>query len=178
MSRFNSSKPFQPALLDDPDHRPRFVLHLHLGPHLHFDFRIEMGDELADFALPDGPSSDPGVRVRAIRMHDHKKSILNFEGIMRMHGQEAGRLVISDNGEILPEGSDRDTPENLIRNGLDTGYLRLTVFGERMKGDYILQREEEAWSLRKVDDDGKFSYLLGDLPTSVISGKTIQQLED
>ena len=93
---------------------PRFVLLEHDHPTLHWDLMLEVGEVLWTWRLDADPCL--GTPCRAIRLADHRRSYLEYEGpisgnrgmVKRVAGGEyawieetMGRLVISLDGQHL-----------------------------------------------------------------------------
>lgn len=148
MPRWSGSGPVQYSLLEIPDRRPKFISHLHFLPVPHYDLRFELGKVLADFALPEGISSELGVKKRAIRMEDHPKSLLRVTA--RTKSGPGAEMDLDDLGEILPVGRSEPYIDDQIRAGLDEGYLVFEIFGRKLNGKYLLQKEDTDWSLTKI----------------------------
>jgi len=147
---------------------PRFVVQLHDATALHFDLRIQAGGVLRSWAVPKGPSLDPGVRRLAVAVADHDLSAGDFEGVHEGQRRGSGAVIIWDEGraEIL-----RDEP----------GHLSFILHGHKLSGRFGLTRTgEHRWILVKVRDEHARagSDIVAEQPASVRSGRTWQQLID
>ena len=144
----------------------RFVVQLHDATTLHFDLRIQIGGVLRSWAVPKGPSLDPGVRRLAVPVEDHALSAGGFEGVHERQPRGSGAVIIWDEGgaEIL-----RDEP----------GHLSFALHGHKLSGRFGLTRTgEHRWVLVKVRDEHARpgSDIVAEAPASVRSGRTWQEL--
>jgi bifunctional non-homologous end joining protein LigD len=115
--------------------RLRFVVQEHRARRLHYDFRIELDGVLVSWAVPKGPSTEPGELRMAVRTEDHPLSYADFEGVIPPRQYGAGTVAIWDSGEWRPVGDPRD--------GLERGKLKLELRGRRLRGIWNLIRTRE-----------------------------------
>jgi len=155
-----------------------FVIQKHDATRLHYDFRLEAGGVLASWAVPKGPSRDPGEKRLAMHVEDHPFDYRTFEGIIPEGHYGAGPVIVWDEGTYeLAEGDD---PVREIKNGK----IKFILHGHKLKGEFTLvkiraRRGEsgEPWLLIKDKDryvDPKWS--VDDQPKSVVTRKTIEQI--
>lgn len=161
----------------------RFVIQKHDASRLHYDFRLEMEGVLKSWAVPKGPSTDPAVKRLAMMVEDHPYDYRNFEGIIPS-GYGAGTVIIWDEGfyEIADaNGKDKKTQDKELQKGIHSGKLHFVLHGKKLKGEFALVKthgkEENAWLLFKIKDKyvSKADITLKD--KSVISKKTLAQVE-
>jgi DNA ligase D-like protein (predicted 3'-phosphoesterase) len=144
----------------------RFVVQLHNATTLHFDLRIQIGEVLRSWAVPKGPSLDPGVRRLAVPVEDHALSAGEYEGVQAGQARGSGAVIIWDEGaaEIL-----HDEP----------GHLSVLLHGSKLTGGFALTRTgERRWILVKTRDDGARpgSDIVAEQPGSVRSGRNWEDL--
>jgi len=145
---------------------PRFVVQQHDATTLHFDFRLQAGEILRSWAVPKGPSLDPGVRRLAVPVEDHALAAGEFEGVHEGQRRGSGAVIIWDEGtaEIL-----RDEP----------GHVSFVLHGRKLSGGFALTRTgKRRWVLVKVRDKAARpgSDIVTERPASVRSGRTWQEL--
>jgi bifunctional non-homologous end joining protein LigD len=129
-----------------------FCVQKHLASHLHYDFRLEHKGVLLSWAVPKGPSLDPGTKRLAMHVEDHPIEYGEFEGVIP-EGYGAGIVMLWDRGTWTPEGDD-------VEAALKKGDLKFTLDGYKLKGSWVLVRTKGApygdgrsWLLIKHRDD-------------------------
>jgi DNA ligase D-like protein (predicted 3'-phosphoesterase) len=145
---------------------PRFVVQLHDATTLHFDMRLELDGVLRSWAVPKGPSLDPGVRRLAMQVEDHALAHAEFEGVHEGQARGTGAVIIWDEGEF---DLVRDEPDHVV----------VELHGRKLTGGFALTRTGgRRWILVKTVDDAarRGSDVVAERPASVRSGLTWQQL--
>ena len=141
---------------DADDRTPRFVIHKHDAGTLHYDFRLRIGDVLASWAVPKGPSTDPRDKRLAIRTEDHPLDYIDFEGIIPEGEYGAGTVLVWDTGQYRNLRADKDAPMDMS-TCLDDGLIEIWLEGDKLSGGYALKRfrdgDKPQWLLIKMDDD-------------------------
>src|SRR5206468_6543579 len=145
---------------------PRLVVQLHDATTLHFDFRLQAGGVLRLWAVPKGPSLDPGVRRLAVPVEDHTLAAGEFEGVHEGQVRGSGAVIIWDEGSA-----------EMVRD--EPGHVSFVLHGRKLSGGFALTRTgERRWILVKVRDEAARpgSDIVTERPASVRSGRTWQEL--
>lgn len=162
----------------------RFVVQKHDASHLHYDFRLEMDGVLKSWAIPKGPSMDPSVKRLAMMVEDHPYDYRNFEGIIPKGQYGGGTVIVWDEGTyeaVDMTTNDLDKMDKNLRHQLYTGKLKVRLYGQKLKGEFALVkahgRGDNSWLLMKLDDRYATDIDISLKDQSVLSGKTIAEME-
>jgi bifunctional non-homologous end joining protein LigD len=163
----------------------RFVIQKHAASHLHFDLRLELDSVMKSWAVPKGPSTDPSVKRLAMQVEDHPIDYNAFEGTIPQGEYGGGTVMLWDRGTYAPD-KPTDDDEAAVREGYSRGDLKITFFGERMRGSYALIRMKSRdrhtsakpqWLLIKHRDEfASTDDIVADNMTSVDSGRTMEEI--
>jgi bifunctional non-homologous end joining protein LigD len=159
-----------------------FVIQKHAATRLHYDFRLEMEGVLRSWAVPKGPSLDPGEKRLAVHVEDHPLDYGTFEGIIPKGQYGGGTVLLWDRGTWHPEGDPVA--------GYKKGHLRFRLDGEKLQGSWDLFRmggrrrgddeEKENWLLVKVNDEtaqpGSGEAITEERPESVATGLSLEEI--
>jgi bifunctional non-homologous end joining protein LigD len=150
-----------------------FVIQKHAARRLHYDLRLEVGGVLKSWAVPKGPSLNPGDKRLAIQVEDHPFEYRKFEGTIPEGNYGAGEVIIWDQGTYEPEGS-LSAAEQLER-----GELKFRLHGHKLNGSFVLvklkhSRGKNEWLLIKHrDDHADPMWNVEEHGESVVSGRPI-----
>ena len=159
----------------------KFVVQKHAAKRLHYDFRMELDGVLKSWALPKGPSTNPGDKRLAVLVEDHPLEYAGFEGTIPEGQYGAGEVIVWDEGQYLPAKhgqplKNRREAEEAIREGLEEGKLAFVLKGKKLKGEWtMIHMKAKNWLLIKHQDefaDGKQDILRNG--KSVRSGQTLK----
>lgn len=159
----------------------RFVVQKHHALRLHYDFRLELNKVFKSWAIPKGPSMNPGDKRLAMMVEDHPFEYRNFEGIIPKGNYGAGGVIIWDEGVYSsPKSSNPVESEKYIRKGLEKGHLSFVLYGKRLKGLFSLVKinDKNSWLLIKQADDFASKKPVTSFETSVRTGLRLEDLND
>lgn len=157
-----------------------FVVHQHHASRLHYDLRLQVGNVLASFAVPKGPSMNPQDSRLAVQTEHHDLLYLDFEDVIPQGNYGAGPMIVWDFGSVRYRGATAE-------QGLADGKLDLELDGFKLRGGFVLldtsrrsstaRAAQASWLLRKKPDAFASSEdVLQDAPRSVLSGLRIDEL--
>jgi bifunctional non-homologous end joining protein LigD len=173
--RFNETP--EPEGKVDPGEHHRFVVQKHRASHLHYDFRLEMDGVLKSWAVPKGPSLDPGDKRLAMQVEDHPVSYFHFEGKIPEGNYGAGTVMVWDTGTWQPLGDEHAM--------LNKGDLKFQLNGEKLKGEFVLAKMRSRrpgskgteWLLiKKKDDAMKPGFDIDKLDYSALTDRSLSEI--
>jgi DNA ligase D-like protein (predicted 3'-phosphoesterase) len=148
-----------------------FVVQEHQATAHHYDLRLEVDGVMRSWAVPKGPSLDPGTKRLAVEVDDHSLRHNGFEGSLG-----DGGVIVWDRG-TYEQGGRVAWPEALER-----GHAVFVLHGEKLRGGFALQRTRPGakpqWLLikRRDDEARPGSDIVAEQPESVVSGRTLAEL--
>ena len=136
---------------------PVFVIQKHFATNLHYDFRLEVEDVLASWAVPKGPPKDSGTKRLAVRTEDHPLEYADFEGVIPEGQYGAGTVIIWDRGTYINLRKEKEENTDM-KKSLSEGKIEVWLKGGKIKGGYYLiktgiQKDKEQWLLIKAKDE-------------------------
>jgi bifunctional non-homologous end joining protein LigD len=160
----------------------RFVVQKHWASHLHYDFRLELDGVLKSWAIPKGPSLDPGDKRLAMLVDDHPFDYREFEGVLP-EGYGAGTVMIWDEGAFVAlNQTEREGSQAAFRAGLERGQFTFILAGQKLKGEFALVRFARAgaktWLLVKKRDSFASTDDVTEQDMSARSGRSMEEIRD
>jgi DNA ligase D-like protein (predicted 3'-phosphoesterase) len=157
-----------------------FVIQKHDASNLHYDFRLEIGGVLKSWAIPKGPSTDKSEKRLAMLTEDHPVDYADFEGTIPEDEYGGGTVIVWDAGKYENK---RQEKENLsMEDSFKDGKIEVSLKGKKLKGGFVLintGKDDKRWLFKKMDDkeaDARRNPLNSE-PESILSGKTIEEME-
>ncbi|HEY4660029.1 MAG TPA: DNA polymerase ligase N-terminal domain-containing protein, partial [Terriglobales bacterium] len=187
--RFSETPEPPPKLEKSKGHR--FVVQRHRATRLHYDFRLEMEGVLKSWAVPKGPSLNPGDKRLAMQVEDHPVSYFDFEGIIPEGNYGAGTVMVWDVGTWEPlspvpvNGEYVSGTESEAAAMIKKGDLKFRLHGKRLNGDFALihikarrpgSKGNEWLMIKKHDDQVVEGYDAGDIDESVLSKRSMDEI--
>lgn len=170
----------------EPSDRPIFVIQEHDSSTLHYDFRLEIEGALKSWAIPKGPSTDPGEKRLAMPTEDHPLDYADFEGMIPEGEYGAGPVLVWDAGayrNLRAEKEDQSERRSMTES-FEEGQIEVWLAGKKLQGGYALVRtnqgDDERWLFIKMRDDEADARRnpTSTEPHSVLSGRTIDEVRE
>lgn len=152
-----------------------FVVQKHAARRLHYDLRLESGGVLKSWAVPKGPSMNPGDKRLAVQVEDHPFDYRTFEGTIPEGNYGAGEVIIWDEGTYEPEGSES------VDAQLARGDFKFRLHGHKLNGSFVLvklkrsQKGNEWLLIKHKDADADSHWNIEQHGESVVSGRSIDK---
>jgi bifunctional non-homologous end joining protein LigD len=155
-----------------------FVVQKHAATRLHYDLRLELDGVLKSWAVPKGPSMNPGDKRLAVQVEDHPYDYRKFEGSIPKGQYGGGEVIVWDEGTYEAEGT-LSPHEQLAK-----GDFKFKLFGEKLRGSFVLVRIKSSkakneWLLIKHRDSFIDPNWDADKHAeSVLTGRTVEDIKE
>lgn len=151
-----------------------FVVHKHATQRLHFDLRLEQDGVLRSWAVPKGPSLDPGEKRLAVEVEDHPLEYGEFEGVIPEDEYGGGTVMLWDRGHWRPRKKPSDDRLDFELEGhkLTGAWTLVRMSGERSddgKNWLLIKRSDESGANDATD-------AADTVDASVITGRTMREI--
>src|SRR5580698_10810039 len=153
-----------------------FCVQRHDATRLHYDFRLEIDGVLKSWAVPKGPSLDPGVKHLAAHVEDHPVEYGGFEGNIPAGNYDAGSVMLWDRGTFDLLG---DVP---AEDQIKRGDLKFRLHGEKLNGEFALVlmkgrgKGNEWLIIKKRDEFAAAGWDIESYAYSALSGRTQEEI--
>ncbi len=174
--RFAHTPEPPPGTVPSPSGSNYFCVQRHDATRLHYDFRLEIDGVLKSWAVPKGPTLDPGVKHFAAQVEDHPFDYGSFEGNIPAGNYGAGSVMLWERGWFELIGETAGAAQ------IARGDLKFRLHGEKLKGEFALVQMKgrgkgTEWLLLKKRDE--FAVPGWDVEAhaySVLSGRTQEEI--
>jgi bifunctional non-homologous end joining protein LigD len=171
----------------------RYVVKKHHATRLHYDVRFEYLShrgilELASFVIVEGPSLDPTIKLRAIRVDDHDVRYMQSERVIPPGKYGAGPMLVWDTGRYIASAGNAGLRVDLA-TALRERFVVIELSGKKLNGRFELKfvrkyylekmkRYQEEWSFLKMQDDEAIigSNIVDEQPNSVLTNRSLEQV--
>jgi bifunctional non-homologous end joining protein LigD len=153
------------------------VVQQHAARNLHWDLRLEIDGVLVSWAIPRGPSLDPGEKRLAVQTEDHPMAYGDFEGVIPEGNYGAGAMIVWDRGTY------RSVDDNSPAEGLEVGKIDLWLEGHKLRGRFALVRTKRGagkdWLFfKKGQKPEETEEIIDRAQESVYSGFTVGEVAE
>jgi bifunctional non-homologous end joining protein LigD len=164
--------------------RQIFVVQKHNASRLYYDFRLEINGVLVSWAVPKGPSVNPGEKRLAIRTEDHPLEYADFAGAIPEGQYGAGRMMVWDKGTYQPE--DGIPPDEQLARGKIT----VVLHGKKLRGGFTLVQTGKCSAVpsqgkrcllikhRDEHVDASWDIESPEFDRSFLTGRTLQEIAE
>ena len=153
----------------------RFVVQKHSARRLHYDLRLEVEGVMKSWAVPKGPTLNPGDKRLAVMTEDHPLDYQHFEGKIPEGHYGAGTVMVWDRGlyELM------EMPG--ARKHIARGEVKFQLFGEKLRGGFALVKLKHSekgneWLLIKHKDHADPKYNIDEHDGSALTGRMLDEI--